>query len=180
MGGHIAVARFPFGGGFGTGAAEPTGRKFNFTAAAVTRFHGFMTDTAIVRTALGGHERTFLIFANGCTKQGYHLLRDILKKRAGSCIYPAQSKSLSKPPEHKLSDRPCQHLFNILGHSLLSAHSNTSLAKNTRTNQILMFSRCINTQSLHDSLAFFPQILTMDGWDANCTTRMKAPPHVKA
>jgi hypothetical protein len=84
MGGHIAVARFPFGGGFGTGAAEPTGRKFNFTAAAVTRFHGFMTDTAIVRTALGGHERTFLIFANGCTKQGYHLLRDILKKKAGS------------------------------------------------------------------------------------------------
>jgi hypothetical protein len=86
MGGQIAVARFPFGRRFGTGAAEPTGRKFNFTAAAVTRFHGFMTDTAIVRAAIGGHERTFLIFANGCTKQGYHLLRDILKKKAGSCF----------------------------------------------------------------------------------------------
>ena len=36
MGGHIAVARFPFGGRFGTGAAKPTGRKFNLTAAAVT------------------------------------------------------------------------------------------------------------------------------------------------
>lgn len=101
MGGHIAVARFPLGGRFGTGAAEPTGRKFNLTAAAVTRFHSFMTDTTIVRAAIGSHKRTFLIFANGCTKQGYHLLRNILKQKGRELFHPAQSKSLPKPPEHK-------------------------------------------------------------------------------
>jgi hypothetical protein len=37
-----------------------------------------MADTAVVGAAIGGHERAFLIFANGCTKQGYHLLKGIL------------------------------------------------------------------------------------------------------
>ena len=77
MGGQIAMAGFPLGGRFGTGAAEPAGREFSFTAAAVTRFHSFMTDTTIIRAAIGGHEQTFLIFANGCTNQGYHLLMNI-------------------------------------------------------------------------------------------------------
>ena len=94
MRGQVAVAGFPFGGRFGTCAAEPAGRKFDLTAAAVTRFHGFMTDTAIVRASIGGHERTFLIFANGSTKQGYHLLRDILNQKGRDLQPPALSQSV--------------------------------------------------------------------------------------
>jgi hypothetical protein len=77
VGGQIAVTGFPLGGGFGACAAEPAGVKGDLTAAAITCVYGFMADTAVVRAAISGHKWAFLIFANGCTKQGYHLLLDI-------------------------------------------------------------------------------------------------------
>ena len=121
MGGQVAVTGFPFAGRLGAGAAKPTGRKFNFTATAVTGLNGLMADTAIVRAAGGGHKRAVLIFANGCTKQGYHLLKGILTQKGREHDHPAQANAMFKPTENKLFKPPCQYLFGIIGHGSFSA-----------------------------------------------------------
>ena len=88
MGGQVAVAGLPFGGRLGARAAKPTGRKFNLTVAAVTRLDGLVADTAVIGAAICGHERAILIFANGSTKQGYHLLWDILNAQRPGTASP--------------------------------------------------------------------------------------------
>jgi hypothetical protein len=111
MGSQIAMAGLPLGGRLGAGTAEPAGVEFNLAAAAVTGFHGFVTNAAVVRATNGGHERTFLIFTNGCTKQGYHLLRDILKQKGRDNTAPGLMHVSLKPPEPKLFTGACQLFF---------------------------------------------------------------------
>jgi hypothetical protein len=72
MGRKIAVAVFPFQGGFRTSRAKPSVGKLSFSAAPAAILYDLMAKPAIVRTSIFGHKRALHAASNSCANHFTH------------------------------------------------------------------------------------------------------------
>jgi hypothetical protein len=71
---NVAITGFPLQRRLGTSGTKPPGRKFSAAIAAITFFHDFMANPAVVGAPFSSHKRAIKTFSNRCTFHRNHPL----------------------------------------------------------------------------------------------------------